>query len=235
MSFGKRFVLGTVIAALTFGAGCGPKGGATPSDSPTAGPAAKTDAAGPARPKAATTDTMSAPSAAKSEAPVPVTPDPTAGAPGPTGFVWTDKPTMANVPTEPFGGTLLGKAFKPTKVTLELENGQPKRLRFTCTEDVDAAVAGDLIDAIVVFGSAGPPSGVWTKSLESAPGDATAYYRHVVGEDVASAQTAWACALSFDSPLTGLTPGAKVKGKAIVCFADEAKSFLGGEFEAEVR
>ncbi len=224
-------LLGLLLASLLVWAGCGPK---PQSEATTGEPqAAPRPAPAASKPAETKTETMNAPTA---DAIVPITEAPAAPPAAPPPFGWSAFPAMESIPAKPLEGSLQGKPFKPAKVVLELKDGKPFRLRFIATEDIDSAQAGDLIEAVYMPDSSATGAGPWTKQLDKDPGSASAYYRYVnASEDVATMQSAWAAALSIDGGLSAATAGGKVKGKALFCFGDDAQSFFGGEFEAEVR
>lgn len=226
---GVAFALSVVLA------GCGQKPEATPSSAAPAA-TAKIEGAAPAKAAGGKSETMNAPSPDDGKE-VPLSQEPTVPPPAtPPAFGWVAAPMLASIPAKGLEGTLQGKPFRPVKVVAMLEGGKLTQIRFLATEDVNSAKAGDLIDAVFMVGAPPAAGDTWTKALDADPGSASAYYRYVdQSETIATVQAPWACALSLEGASGSLSAGSKPKGKALLCFGDDAKSFFGGEFEAEVR
>jgi hypothetical protein len=229
-------LVGVALALSIVLAGCGQKPEPATASSGPATVAAKTGGASPAKAAGTKSETMNAPAPDDGKE-VPLSKEPAAAAPTtPPAFGWVAAPMLASIPAKGLEGTLQGKPFAPTKVVATLEGGRLKQIRFLATEDVNSAKAGDLIDAVFMVGAPPGAGDTWTKSLDADPGSSSAYYRYVdQSETIATVQAPWACALSLEGASGSLTAGAKAKGKALLCFGDDAKSFFGGEFEAEVR
>jgi hypothetical protein len=234
-----RAVAMTLVAlalVLAVAVGCGPK--PTQPAAPASGDQignGKTSAKNPATKTGGADEAMSAPTADTGEKKLVVREPQNAAPAAPEPFGWSAMPAVQTIPASPIEGTIQGKPFRPTKVVVERENGKASAIRLVVTEDLDSAKAGDLIDVVLLLGSGAGAGEIWTKAFDADPGDASAYYRYVDdNETVSTQQSSWSCALTVRGGLAAVAPGTKVTGQLWLCFGDDAKSFLGGTFDASV-
>lgn len=231
-------VVGLLVALLALAAGCARPPAPAPAGADGSAPASSSPKPSAARGE---DETMGGPAKSTGEASAPAEERVLAKQPDadlsakPDPFGWSTHPALEGIPAQPLSGSVVGKPFAPAKVAVELEGGKPSTLRLTLIEDLATAGPGSLVDVGLQLGAGVTTGDKWVKGLDADPGDASAFYRTVSPDDeMVSLNPTWSCALTVEGGLVGVKPGQTVKGRLWLCFGDEARSWLGGAFEAAV-
>lgn len=185
------------------------------------------------------------PPAAKPVA-VPTPPDagkaaPAPAAPAATGeFKWTDAPTVAAIPAGAVKGTINGKPFEAKTVRIKQGDKSPSiEISDMAVDEPSGMVTGDT-SAELDFPLATGQPGEYVKDVkaEKTFDKEHAYFYYPQGGDKGpmSVNPSWGAALKIDSWTSEKDPKdpdvlGKVKGKVLIVFDDEKKSWVGGDFE----
>jgi len=165
-------------------------------------------------------------------------------APELSAYAWTETPLLSKIPTGAVKGAVHGKLFEPKSVVMDVKQGKLRMIEFS-----DKAMASDS-DTL-----SSDTQVVVTTTQDLAPGykietamglphkEGTMLYGYMDGATPSSVNSPWACALTIESgekkPYSTSGPTVQVagtyKGKIHLCFKDDFKTYIAGEFEAKIR
>jgi len=224
-------VLGLAVS-LVLASGCSrPQGTTSPPRVPPVG-----KAAAPAVPQ--TESPAPAPSAESA------TKSASAPAPELSAYAWTETPLLSQIPAGPVKGALHGKLFEPKSVVMDVKLGKLRMIEFSdkAMESDSDTLSSDTQVVVTTTEDLAPGY-----KIETAMGlphkEGTIFYSYMDGTTPASMNSPWACALTIESgekkPYSASGPTVQVagtyKGKIHLCFNDDFKSYIAGEFEAKIR
>ncbi len=226
-----------LCAALAIALGCSKPADEAPA--PTGTPVAKAPPTSPpvvesAEPVAKVESGESAESAAK-----PPTP------PAPlSDYAWTETPLLSNIPVGPVKGAVNGKLFEPKSVVMDVRLGKVNTIVFSdkALESDSDLLTGDT--EVVVTTVADLAKDYTMETGMGFPQDeGTIFYDYPGDNGPSTVNCPWACALIIDAfdkkPFDTAGPSVQVagtcKGKIHLCFNDDEKSYIAGEFEAKIR
>lgn len=186
------------------------------------------------------------PAAKTTEMPTPSAP-PTAAAPAPAPapaaageFKWTDAPTVAAIPAGAVKGMINGKPFEAKTVRVKQGDKSPSlEICDMAVDEPSGMVTGDTSAELDFPLAVGEP-GEYVKDVkaEKTFDKEHAYFYYPQGGDKGpmSVNPSWGAALKIDSWTSEKDPKdpdvlGKVKGKILIVFDDEKKSWVGGDFE----
>lgn len=155
-------------------------------------------------------------------------------------FQWTAAPTLAAIPSGAIKGMINGKPFAPKTIRFKQGEKSPSlELSDQAVDKPSGMVSGDTGAELDFPLPPGKP-GEYVKDVKS---DKTfdkehAYFYYPQGGDKGpmSVNPSWGAALKIDSWTTAKDPQdpdvlGKVKGKVVIVYDDEKKSWVAGEFE----
>ena len=169
-------------------------------------------------------------------------PPPAANAPAaPAGeFAWTGAPTVAMIPSGPVKGMINGKAFEAKTVRIKQGDKSPSiEISDMAVEEPSGMLSGDTGAELDFPLPAGKP-GEYARDVktEKTFDKEHAYYYYPQGGDKGpmSVNPSWGAALKIDSWTSEKDPKdpdvlGKVKGKVVIVFDDEKKSWVAGDFD----
>lgn len=188
------------------------------------------------------------PAAKPTEAPAPPVTPPTATAP-PTPdaapaaageFKWTADPSVALIPAGAVKGMINGKAFEAKTVRIKRGDKSPSiEISDMAVDEPSGMVTGDTSAELDFPLPVGKP-GEYVKDVKSEKtfDKEHAYFYYPQGGDKGpmSVNPSWGAALKIDSWTDEKDPKdadvlGKVKGKVLIVFDDEKKSWVAGDFE----
>jgi hypothetical protein len=229
-------VLVLLCAALVLALGCSkpPDAASTAPTGPTKAPptAAKAPSAPPAK-------TESGPKASTTES-APATPPAALSA-----YAWTETPTLAGIPKGTVKGALYGKPFEAKTVVMDVQKGNKLRQLVFCAREMTGnsdTLAGT--EQVVITTTKDFAPGYKIEAKMGFPHDEGTIFYAVPGEKgPTSVNSPWACALQIDSgekkPYDAKGEMVQIagtyKGKIHLCFKDDHKSYIAGDFEAKIR
>ncbi len=229
-----------IAVSLVVAVGC-----SKPADTGASPPApAKTADAKPPVTPPPPAKTESAPkteSSAKPEAAASTTPTAPLSA-----YAWTETPTLAGIPGGPVKGVLNGKPFEPKAVVMDVDKGDKlRRIVFSAKEMSGNSDTLSGVAQVVITTTQDLAPGTKFEVKMGFPHDeGTIFYCHYDGPNPPiSVNSPWACALSIDSgekkpydPKGEMVQIAGTyKGKIHLCFNDNKKTYIAGDFEAKIR
>jgi hypothetical protein len=173
--------------------------------------------------------------------PNPVNPPASARPAAPAGaFTWSASPTVAMIPAGPVKGTINGKSFEAKMVRVKKGDKSPSlEIVDKAADTPTGMVTGDTSAELDFPLPPGKP-GEYVKDVKSEKNfdKEHAYYYYPQGGDKGpmSVNPSWGAALKIDSWTSEKDPKdaavlGKVKGKVLIVFDDEKKSWVGGDFE----
>ncbi|MHB8997241.1 MAG: hypothetical protein ACYC63_18500 [Armatimonadota bacterium] len=176
-----------------------------------------------------------APPAPDAQAPPAAPADPAAA------FEWTETPTVDAIPAGPVKGTINGEPFEAKMVRVKQGDKSPSIEIIDMAPDKPSGmVTGDTAAELDFPLPPGKP-GEYVKDVKSEKNfdKEHAYYYYPQGGDKGpmSVNPDWGAALVITEWTTEKDPAdenvlGKVKGKVLIVFDDEKKSWVGGDFEA---
>lgn len=229
-------VLFLLCVALVLALGCSkPPDAASTTSSVTAKappPTAKPPASAPAKTESAPKD--------KATESVPATPPAALSA-----YAWTETPMLASIPGGAVKGALYGKPFEAKTVVMDVQKGNKLRQLVFCAREMTGnsdTLAGT--EQVVITTTKDFAPGYKIEAKMGFPHDEGTIFYAVPGEKgPTSVNSPWACALVIDSgekkPYDAKGEMVQIagtyKGKIHLCFKDDHKSYIAGDFEAKIR
>ncbi len=159
-------------------------------------------------------------------------------------YAWTETPLLSNIPAGPAKGAVNGKLFEPKSVVMDVRLGKVNTIEFS---DKAMESDSDLLTndtQVVVTTVADLAQGYKMETGMGFPHDeGTIFYAYDKEGTPVSVNCPWACALVIDSfdkkPYDSAGPSVQIagvcKGKIHLCFNDDEKSYIAGDFEAKIR
>jgi len=155
-------------------------------------------------------------------------------------FKWTNTPTESVIPAGPVKGMINGKPFDAKTVRIKQGEKSPSiEISDKAADKPGGMLTGDT-SAELDFPLAPGKAGQYISDVkaEKTFDKEHAYYYYPQGGDKGpmSVNPSWGAALKIDSWTSEKDPSdpsvlGKVKGKVLIVFDDEKKSWVGGDFE----
>ena len=155
-------------------------------------------------------------------------------------FTWTDKPTLEAIPSGPLAGMINGKPFTAKTVRikkkdkgsdLEISDGTTDKPTGVLTSDTGADLTFDLKP-----GAPGKKTMAVADKKEFEKQHAYFHYPQGGDKGPMSVNPDWGCALEITEWKQAADPKdpdvlGTVKGKVVIVFSDDTKSWVAGTFE----